>query len=246
MADDLLGARGRDPIGKNWTDNFINRYKEVKKKYGILNEDTYNFDETGFMMGVIHPFMVVTSSNRRAGKTQYVQPGNKEWITMIQAINASGWPVLLYIIFAGKVHITTWYKECEMPPNWKVNLSHNGWTNNEIRVAWLKHFDNVTRSRTQGVYRLLIIDGHESHQSITFQNLCKEYKIITLYMPSHSSHLLQPLDVGCFGPLKKAYSYEVMELSRYSNFHVTKEDFLPAFKIAFYKVFIESNIQGAF
>ncbi|KAF2179952.1 hypothetical protein K469DRAFT_478323, partial [Zopfia rhizophila CBS 207.26] len=68
-------------------------------------------------MGVIHPFMVVTGSDRRAGKTQYMQPGNKEWIT-----------------------------ECEMPPNWKVNLSHNGWTNNEIGVAWLKHFDNATRS----------------------------------------------------------------------------------------------------
>ncbi|KAF2193509.1 hypothetical protein K469DRAFT_237483 [Zopfia rhizophila CBS 207.26] len=55
----------------------------MKEKYGIPDEDIYNFNETGFMMGVIHPFMVITGSERRAGKTQYVQPGNKEWITVI-------------------------------------------------------------------------------------------------------------------------------------------------------------------
>ena len=27
-------------------------------------------------------------------------------------------------------------------------------------------------------------------------------------MPPHSSHLLQPLDVGCFAPLKHAYVTE--------------------------------------
>ncbi|KAF2192836.1 CENP-B protein, partial [Zopfia rhizophila CBS 207.26] len=61
-----------------------------------------------------------------------------------------------------------------------------------------------TKDRTVGVRRLLVINGHESHNSLEFQQLCKEKNIITLYMPSHSSHLLQPLNVGCFGPLKQA------------------------------------------
>jgi hypothetical protein len=34
-------------------------------------------------------------------------------------------------------------------------------------------------------------------------------------MPPHSSHLLQPLDVGCFGPLKKVYGREIEPLIRY-------------------------------
>ena len=33
-------------------------------KYGILEEDFHNFDETGFMMGMISTTMVVTSSDR--------------------------------------------------------------------------------------------------------------------------------------------------------------------------------------
>lgn len=51
-------------------------------KYGILDEDFHNFDETGFMMGVISTTMVVTSSERR-GKPNLAQPGNREWVSVI-------------------------------------------------------------------------------------------------------------------------------------------------------------------
>jgi hypothetical protein len=36
----------------------------MKAKYGILDDDTYNFDEAGFMMGMILTGVVVTSSER--------------------------------------------------------------------------------------------------------------------------------------------------------------------------------------
>ncbi|KFY31616.1 hypothetical protein V493_00954 [Pseudogymnoascus sp. VKM F-4281 (FW-2241)] len=54
-------------------------------KYGILEDDIYNFDETGFMMGIISTAMVVTSSEKR-GKAKLSQPGNREWATVIQGI----------------------------------------------------------------------------------------------------------------------------------------------------------------
>jgi hypothetical protein len=60
-----------------------------------------------------------------------------------------------------------------------------------------------------GSRRLLILDGHESHKSLAFQDLCEQNRIITLCMPPHASHILQPLDVGCFAPLKQAYKKEI-------------------------------------
>jgi len=39
--------------------------QNVKAKYGILDEDTYNFNESGFMMGVISTGAVVTGSEKR-------------------------------------------------------------------------------------------------------------------------------------------------------------------------------------
>jgi hypothetical protein len=36
---------------------------DTRQAYGILDQDTYNFDETGFMMGVAGTSKVVTSSD---------------------------------------------------------------------------------------------------------------------------------------------------------------------------------------
>src|SRR5438034_638318 len=55
----------------------------TKAKYGITNNNTYNFDESGFMMGVISTGAVVTGSERR-NRPKQVQPGNQEWTTVIQ------------------------------------------------------------------------------------------------------------------------------------------------------------------
>ena len=37
--------------------------RNVKAKYGIVEDDIYNFDETGFMMGIIFAGIVVTTSD---------------------------------------------------------------------------------------------------------------------------------------------------------------------------------------
>ena len=65
-------------------------------------------------------------------------------------------------------------------------------------------------------------------------------------MPPHSSHLLQPLDVGCFGPLKKAYGREIEHLIRCSITHVSKIEFLPAFYAAYQASMTKVNIEGGF
>jgi hypothetical protein len=54
----------------------------MKAKYGILDKDTYNFDEAGFMMGQISTGAVVTALERR-GRPKAVQQGNREWTTVI-------------------------------------------------------------------------------------------------------------------------------------------------------------------
>jgi FtsZ-binding cell division protein ZapB len=113
-------------------------------------------------------------------------------------------------------------------------------------LEWLKHFDEHTVNRSVGTYRLLILDGHESHHSADFEAYCKEKKIIPLCMPPHSSHLLQPLDVGCFGPLKKAYGREIEHLIRRRITHITKVTFFPAFYAAYQATMTESNIKGGF
>jgi hypothetical protein len=141
---DYQRAKCNDPaIIKPWFD----LVRATIEKYGILTEDIYNFDETGFLMGVIATQKVVTQtrqptskhprvSRTKAGRPKVTQPGNRNWVTVIECINASGWAVPPVIIFEGKVHQSSWY-QTSIPRDWVIGLSENGWTDNELGYKWL-------------------------------------------------------------------------------------------------------------
>jgi hypothetical protein len=219
--------------------------RNVMDKYAIQEGDIYNFDETGFQMGILSGAKVVTSSERR-GRPRTKQPGNREWVTVIQAVCADGWVVPPYFVVKGKNHLLPWYQDSRFRPEWRVHTSENGWTTNEIGLDWLKHFDQSTKRRTRGVHRLLILDGHESHHSVDFEDFCKANNIVPLCMPPHSSHFLQPLDVGCFSPLKVSYGKQIERMMRMQITHITKEDFFDAFVEAFHASITANNIRAGF
>lgn len=93
---------------------------------------------------------------------------------------------------------------------------------------------------------LLILDGHESHNSLDIENYCKSHNIITLCMPPHLSHLLQPLNVGIFSSLKKAYRRQAENLIPNRINNITKTEFHPYYIAAFRTTFTNKNIQGGF
>lgn len=112
--------------------------------------------------------------------------------------------------------------------------------------SWIRHFDKHTRDRVVGTHRLLIIDGHRSHATPEFDRFCTENRIITICMPFHPLHILQPLDVGCFSPLKSAYGRLVVDLARRQIFHIDKPDFLAMYHQARASIFSEKTIKNAF
>jgi hypothetical protein len=90
------------------------------------------------------------------------------------------------------------------------------------------------------------VDSYESYNLHEFYKYCEEEKIIVLCMPPYLSYLLQPLNVGCFSPLKRAYSDKINSLSQYSTKKIKKEAFLLAFKAAFEKAMTKENIYAGF
>jgi hypothetical protein len=65
-------------------------------------------------------------------------------------------------------------------------------------------------------------------------------------LPAHSSHLTQPLDVGCFSVFKSNYSTEINSLVKANITHITKPDFFAAFQAAFSDTMTKENILGGF
>ncbi|EED18891.1 pogo transposable element, putative [Talaromyces stipitatus ATCC 10500] len=276
MANHLLLQRGNQQVGENWVYNLVkrrpeiesnfsrkynyerakcedpkiiqkhfDRVREVISEYGILPEDIYNFDETGFAMGLCATAKIITGSDRYA-RPKLLQPGNREWVTAIEATNSTGWALPSYVIFKAKQYTRLgWFED--LPSDWRINISENGWTTDKIGLEWLKiHFIPLTNGRTMGNYRMLILDGHGSHLTAEFDRTCTENKIIPVCMPPHSSHLLQPLDVGCFAVLKRHYGQLVEQRMRLGFNHIDKIDFLTAFPKARTMAYKAQTIRNSF
>jgi hypothetical protein len=97
----------------------------TKAKYGILDEDIYNFDEAGFQIGVIGSRIVVTGSKRRQAPKS-IQPGNIEWVTTIVAANTQGFLIPPFVIFKDTQHYDTRYEAIADRPNWILSVSEKG------------------------------------------------------------------------------------------------------------------------
>jgi hypothetical protein len=127
-------AKSEDPVAiRAW----FKLVEETRQSYGILDTDIYNFDETGFMMGIAATSKVVTSSET-VSRAVAIQPGNREWVTTIEGINAAGWSIPPFVILLGKLHQASWYQG--LPPDWVIAVSDNGWMTDELGLKWVKHF----------------------------------------------------------------------------------------------------------
>ena len=74
---------------------------------------------------------------------------------------------------------------------------------NEMYLEWFQFFiANIPSARPV----LLIEDGHASHITIDVIQLAHKNDIHLLCLPVHTSHILQPLDIGVFESFKANYS----------------------------------------
>jgi hypothetical protein len=89
----------------------------------------------------------------------------------------------------------------DVPDGYLTAVSESGYSNDDLALSWLKHFNKMTIKRTRGAWRLLLVDGHASHATREFITYAQDSHIQVYSLPPHTTHLLQPLDVGCFSRL---------------------------------------------
>jgi DDE superfamily endonuclease len=206
-------------------------------------------DEKGFMQGVIAKQKVVVSRNEHfKGKSFITQCGNREWTSLIKCVSTDGRVLSPWVIFKGVQCKKEWMKNIvAYNPLSHITMSHNGWTDNTIGLEWFtKCFIPETAVTLHSEYRLMVFDGHASHISSNVIRLCVANKIVLLYLPPHTTHLLQPLDIGLFAPLAVHYKSTIRDTCKFGyNFSVDKLVFLDCYYKACNKAFTVTNIQKA-
>lgn len=97
-----------------------------------------------------------------------------------------------YIIYSAKKLRIKWTEDA--PPGTSFNVTEKGWMDSATFLDWFKnHFvKNIPPARPV----MLIFDGHASHVTLDLVNAAREENIILLKLPSNSTSMLQPLDVG--------------------------------------------------
>ncbi|KAF4414567.1 Pogo transposable element with KRAB domain [Fusarium acutatum] len=226
-------------IGKHWLQSFIDRNKEVKTLPGKrMDSERYNGASTElikafFMLLSMPAVRIVKQKNRY----------NVDEVGMMEGIGLNGLflgcrdkkSVLIrkvlrpLVIFKGKtVQQQHFPEKLDFLEAWEFTSSEKGWTNNHIALIWLKTvFIPSTKPENPKEPRLLILDGHGSHMTEDFLFECYNNNIFVLFLPAHSSHVLQPLDVAVFGPLKRAYRKFLSDLASIADSsHIGKITFL--------------------
>lgn len=176
--------------------------------------------------------------------------GNREFISLLACACADGTTTPPALIYKGATNAlqSTWVDDLQETDEAYFTSSENGWTCNALGMAWLRKFDKDTSAKAKNRRRLLILDGHSSHINWEFINLADSLRILILILPPHTTHRLQPLDVGLFGPLAQAYS---KHLDQFTNdglgwVAMTKRMFWGVFKKAWRDSFTAKNIKSAF
>jgi hypothetical protein len=215
------------------------------QQYHILPHNIYNMDEKGIMLGKgSKPYVLV---DRNIRTVSVLENGNRENITVIECICADGTSIRPCVIFKGKKCNLEWGRNNECNARYvlhsivsdkslttfhSISFSDKGWTDQELGYLWLtKDFHPATVNRAGEGWRLLILDGHNSHLTYPFCIFAKEHKILVVCLPPHTTHVLQPCDVGVFGPLASAWRKQVT-LASHEFVKITPYNFIEFYSTA--------------
>ena len=220
------------------TGNVLFDRLDLKEIRGIFPCNRYNADEFGLMEGMGNNAFVLGEAFRKFILSKDAH--KRRWITIIACVSATGQSLPPLIIFSGANVQQQWFPDTEDQPyeDWYFTISSNGWTNTDIGLKWLKEvFIPNTKPANPMEWRLLLLDGHNSHTTEEFMWTCLINRIYIVFLPSHSSHVWQPLDVAVFSVLKRRFRSWFRERCYGRASEATdKTDFLRALGMAWKEV----------
>lgn len=91
----------------------------------------------------------------------------------------------------------------------------------------------ISHAADTTIWRLIVFDGFTGHGVFAVREYCAKFCIITAPLPPHSTHVLQPMDVGVFQPLKNAHQKLLGKWLRKGNISFSRTDFVRGFQASY-------------
>ena len=183
-------------------EDFFAKLAAILARLNILSKPMhiYNADETG--ISKVHKPRTKVLAKRGVRTVWGLTSGERgRTHTLLLCGSAAGHWIPPLIIYP-RARMSDSLKK-GAPPGTCFETSPKGWINKEIFERWLDFFvANIPSARPV----LLIYDGHASHLSIEVIEKARKNDIHLLCLPSHCTHILQPLDVSVMASLKSHFS----------------------------------------
>ena len=197
----------------------------------------FNCDESGIPL---NPKSLKVIDKVGSKNPSYLSGGCKAQITVLACTCASGYAIPPLVIF-DRMTLNEALTRGEVPGT-IYRLSHNGWR--EIFNRWFEHF---LRSVPSVRPILLLLDGHSSHYCPETIHMAAEQQVILYALPPHTTHITQPLDRGCFAPLKVNWRQICHKFCCLNPGRtVSRYDFCELFAKAWFTSFTMENVIGSF
>ncbi|XP_071653661.1 uncharacterized protein [Temnothorax longispinosus] len=222
----------------------VSQYLEGK---GLLNIDpsrVYNCDESGFFLCPKADHVIVRKGAKRVYNV--VNADEKENLTTLFMVNAAGMLVPPMVMF--------WYQRVpksvtdNVPSGWSIGTSDRGWMTAETFFEYVTNvFYPWLQQNNVEFPVILYVDGHSSHCTLPLSNFCREKNIELIALYPNATHILQPLDVAVFHPLKSMWKKTVNQW-RFENCgdRLKKEQFAPLLKVALDSLDLTATIRNGF
>lgn len=200
----------------------------------------FNMHETGMSLD---PKSLKCVTERGTKNVLAPSSGDKSQITIIGCVSASGVSMPPLVVLKGK-SIPAYFTDGEVPET-RYGLSVNGWSDQQIFHGWFKeHFLRYAPSVRP---LLLLMDGHSSHYCPETIKLAASERVILFVLPPNTTHLLQPLDKGSFGPLKMFWRQECHKfMAENPGQYVNRYCFSKIFSKAWANCMTVSNVKASF
>jgi len=134
----------------------------------------------------------------------------------------------------GKVIHPTCLSNCQSRPK-------KSWMTEDEKVSWL----NWLFPQLPPGEKLFVLDNHDSNINENVVKKCREANTTLFTFPPHTSHVLQPLDVGVFQPFKKYLASSILRASKMLGRRPNLEDFPSIVGVAWQKASDLFTIQNA-
>ena len=199
---ELLTKARAEGLSQFVVNEFFTLYQQILDENNLNGhpERIFNLDETDLATDPTKGKVFVPKSARvtysragGAGKLQYS-------VLFVASADGERYPPCVIFKGAGALQ-STWVQNG--PTGALYGVTESGWMQDYIFEKWLNAFVNQVKHIEKPI--LVIFDGHGSHLTYNVTRTARKHDIILLCLPPNTSHALQPLDVGVFGPMKKAW-----------------------------------------